>query len=1055
MSDPDKPAEFADDDELISPVDDDSAKAESGSESDIPSEHRSRRPSSRRSDVDREGESRDRSRRRSEEGGRTSRRSSRRSSGTNSGSSSRSGSRSSRSGSSGESSRSRSRDADRNRESERSKEKPIRRIRVRKSQSSAINEFTNYHSRSYSASVVADKDETPISNPAAQPSPPAFAWAGKIILVSMVLISPWWIASVSMMAQFVLCVLALAGLGIWWLELAITRAKVVSIPLLGVVVACGLTYSAAQLIPLPNGIAERIAKPQKTLIGELASPVQGELPAGASPTVGKAPRTTVSLIPEESRQYINLIVIALICFLLAAHYFKSRKDVTWLLGFLTVQGAAISLFGLWQKFTYNGKIYWVVEMVHDGSPFGPFVNKNNAGGYLLLCLAAALGFASLAFTEHHRYDRPRPLIGNDYTFARRLQLKLLLFLNELTIWKVVSVLLAGCIYIGVLLTLSRGAVIALLIASVLTMWIVGLAKFPKATLAFSCLTICLVAILVGWLGAWDQLSNRFASFNDIDNLSNEARLDIWADAMQVARDYPVFGCGLNTFKDVFRSYRGTAETHYFEYAENAYVQTLVEAGVIGLGLLLAAIVFMSISVQQILTRGNSRKTGAVATIGTFALISQIAAGTFDFGLYIPAVMVLMAVVCGFVTGQHMTLAERSGTKWKLQIRTKGWLVQMCLLFLFTGGVFCALNLWTRTSIQSRVGSSPASLTYEDLNAEECDRRIESLKAIEGNQSNSMSLKRLAELYLHRCRIELLNAQTNAERFRRLSEQDQQLAKEEIWELTDLLSMTQRLGRTRKSGSLEETKALVSDPIITKYIPQVRTYLLASRQRNPFDPSVHLLLAELQAFSDTPEVDFVHLSRALRISPRNVAVLFFSGIVHLNAGRNEQAKKNLRKSLELNGGHLSQLVGYARLAGISNQEIIDDILPAASDINSALVLLRFANQFLSRDNEQALIQATLMRADQVFTSIPEPSVGVIRQHAEVKRRMGAFDEAIGLHLQIRFRLPYDERVHRDLLVLYEATSQWREAFQICGWLAKNAENPEEFRKKLEILRPKVK
>ncbi len=955
--------------------------------------------------------------------------------------------------------RSRSRRSSSNREKSGSKGEEStearRRIRVRRRSESSPSDFSTSESARYSQTRDSNSSEFSHPKQTEREPPKQLVWIGRIIVVLIVLIAPWWIGSVSKQSQFVLCCLAVAGLAVWWLEMAIVRAKSYAVPMLSIVVGLGLIMGTAQLVPLPGFVSKYIAQQQRSVIKDLGSPVPGELPDGASGKLLKLrPKTTLSVNPEETQHYVSLLVIALICLLLSAHYFQSRESVTWFAGIIAFQGAALAVFSIYQRFNFNGKIYWIVERTQGGKPFGPFINRNNAGGYLLLCLAAALGFAYLAFTYHQRYDRPRPLIGRDYTFPKRMQLKFLLFVRELTLWKIVSLLLAISIYVAIMMSLSRGATVALIVASVLSMWIVGIAKFPKSTLVFSLITVCLTGILLSWLGAWEDIASRFESFNDREEIAEEGRFRLWLDALQIFPDYPIFGCGLNTFKDVFRGYRESLERQYFEYAENAYVQTLIESGIAGLVLLLSAIVISAISVQQILSRGNSRKTAAVATIGTFALISQLAAGMFDFGLYIPAVMVLMAVICGFVAGQNTSLAERTKSRWALAVSFPAGLFHALILLLLAGGVLVCINLFSQSRVQAVVGKSPVSLTFQDLGHVETDAWIESLESRIKLSPNSKAFKRLAELYLHRCRLELFDRQTETAQFKQLDPERQDRAKETIWDQTDLMMMHRLLGNTRRSGNQRQLDMLLNDPIILQNIPTIRANLLASRHKNFFDPGVHLLLAELQAFSHLPEFDVVHLGRSKSIAPQNVSILFTIGVVHLQAGRIEQGKQEMRRSLELSGRHFDQLVGFAIASGISKQEIIEGILPKTGQVSNAVMLLKFADSYLSSRTDQNLITNLVQQADQVLAAIPKPTNDSLRYHADVKRRLGLLDEAIGLQLQVQLRVPGEERVHRDLLSLYEAAEKWPEARRICEWLIRNARKPDVFRKKMIVIRSKL-
>jgi len=79
---------------------------------------------------------------------------------------------------------------------------------------------------------------------------------------------------------------------------------------------------------------------------------------------------------------------------------------------MAINGVAIAFFGLVQQLTWNGRLFWQVPLEQGGEPFGPFVDRNHAGGFLTLCLAApsAPHFTGAGFPSIES-RRPRTIIG--------------------------------------------------------------------------------------------------------------------------------------------------------------------------------------------------------------------------------------------------------------------------------------------------------------------------------------------------------------------------------------------------------------------------------------------------------------------------------------------------------------------------------------------------------------------------------------------------------------------------------------------------------------------
>src|SRR5260370_41103792 len=61
-----------------------------------------------------------------------------------------------------------------------------------------------------------------------------------------------------------------------------------------------------------------------------------------------------------------------------------------LLWFLMSLGFFVSVFGILQHLTFNGKLYWFRVMRYGGFPFAPSVNRNHFAGFAELLIPVAL-----------------------------------------------------------------------------------------------------------------------------------------------------------------------------------------------------------------------------------------------------------------------------------------------------------------------------------------------------------------------------------------------------------------------------------------------------------------------------------------------------------------------------------------------------------------------------------------------------------------------------------------------------------------------------------------
>src|SRR5260370_2890418 len=91
-----------------------------------------------------------------------------------------------------------------------------------------------------------------------------------------------------------------------------------------------------------------------------------------------------------TRMELLLLASDLILLFLAVQAFRTLQDWRGFVWFGMIFGFLISIFGILQHLTFNGKLYWFREMLYGGIPFGPYVNRNHFAGFVELILPLAL-----------------------------------------------------------------------------------------------------------------------------------------------------------------------------------------------------------------------------------------------------------------------------------------------------------------------------------------------------------------------------------------------------------------------------------------------------------------------------------------------------------------------------------------------------------------------------------------------------------------------------------------------------------------------------------------
>ena len=91
-----------------------------------------------------------------------------------------------------------------------------------------------------------------------------------------------------------------------------------------------------------------------------------------------------------TRVELLLLLATLLFLFLCVQAFRTLQDWRTFVWFGMGLGFVISVFGILQHLTFNGKLYWVRELTYGGIPFGPYVNRNHFAGLMELLIPLAL-----------------------------------------------------------------------------------------------------------------------------------------------------------------------------------------------------------------------------------------------------------------------------------------------------------------------------------------------------------------------------------------------------------------------------------------------------------------------------------------------------------------------------------------------------------------------------------------------------------------------------------------------------------------------------------------
>ncbi len=757
---------------------------------------------------------------------------------------------------------------------------------------------------------------------------------------------------------------------------------------------------AVQLIPLPvewvNALSPESVSIRDTLSG-----------------VDPAANATLSIYPLATRADLARLWVAAAFVLIGFLSFYRSVALHWLLGLALLNGFCVAVFGIFQRILWNGRLFWVIPSPSTRS-FGPFVNHNNAGGFL--CLSVAFAAAMLFYRWAGNNAWAVDGNGREQRDSSRMQFtSVRVALAEMTdAGNLAMAIGISGILAGVLMSLSRGAALgagAGIVGALCVMRIRGIRK------QWLMLLILMVgaAFLVTWTRSADMIQARIASVFDERNMDS-IRFLHWMDDVDMAKDYWLTGSGIGTYRFANRPYQNICDDGWFLYSENQYLESLLVGGIPGLLILLALLGVMIRAVVG-LARAGGRENTTVAMLGGVVIASQMVAGFFDFGLYIPSNLVLFSLACGIVWRRYAELNNDSDSH--QLTRHFVW----SAFFIVLIGIVAVPELVKNANIEMVMGGTGRRIEVATDSLEsmptDIDARIgRMVSALAWQPDHVLGQAHLANLYMARCQRDIYS--------RLLSEVGEDTNPSQLWWYASPRYLSIRANEMRRQGDVVGLERLQATAEVKNDLTQALTHFAISRAVCPFVPRVHFRLAVLEplvlsAASDTE----AHLSRGTRVASIRPDVLQNAGAVALMTGLRPEGLEWFRKCVACEQGVSEQLLSLAipltspsefleSVAIVDPQELIrvadenlqgDELEPWRTEF--ALRAIKLGNQSTAEDGAGA------QAVGDAYTILGKPLQAISAYEMAIEQ-----DKS---NVEYRFRLA----------VAYEDQSMLREAVREIG------------------------
>lgn len=495
----------------------------------------------------------------------------------------------------------------------------------------------------------------------------------QALAIIMMVLAPSWYGSATWDAQQVIFALGIALAGFMAFHVAIAaslgeqdhpapNALAWTLFALGVVAIAQsqsiYSWNGERTVSLPSVTIQRWAlgaAPVTPLMAEgLVSTGVTDMesqvnePCALQPVPPAMRRLAWSVEPKTTRAAAGSFFLAGLLVWVGSSLFSRRTQYPVLLACIVTLGIVMALLGILNMLVPASRD-WIGL---GGNSFATFVSKNSAGAFLNVALAAAWGFTFWTFRrawKNKRHSSSREWSGaweaGPFAVVREV-------LAKLDALQIASILAVVWISTAVFVSLSRGAAISAIAATVATAIVI----LPGKHRGLALMGVLFVAVLAVGIMVFfqmdEQVSTRLESLGEID-IETEAqggRLYIWNVSWRAASFYGWFGSGLGTFHYASLPFQNPSSTGWFYHAESIYCEALVTMGYLGAIAVAVAIVGCFRSLRSIYVSRRFLDFAPILTAGMFLLLSQSMHSAVDFAMILPGVYVPAALLMGAALG---------------------------------------------------------------------------------------------------------------------------------------------------------------------------------------------------------------------------------------------------------------------------------------------------------------------------------------------------------------------------------------------------------------------
>jgi hypothetical protein len=452
------------------------------------------------------------------------------------------------------------------------------------------------------------------------------------------------------------------------------------------------------------------------------------------------------------------------------------------------------------------------------------------------------------------------------------------------------------------------------------------------------------------------------------DLQSQPRFQHWQDVMPYVTENAVWGSGLGTYRYLHLPFESRQFESSFAYAENMYLETLAELGSIGLVALVGFLFTCFMLCRRLMKRQHSLDR-ALGVAGICCLVGQATSAFFDFGLYLPANAVVVAILLGTVIARSASTAESANPYISYSDAPRNTVLPSLLRGIVLAGLLtlCVFGLRESLGVESLRHAQFLLRDYNRSFGEKSDvlpivlSRLETAKAIRPDDAevdfqfgeyhvavyrheNTDLTLRLASEATNANVSEQSDDSTDPNKSTKLNDSESNsdeskpgesspdesvaanpldgFSRADVWVNTSLTS-THRILRFAERNNPELLKQLDSNPNVS-FLQTAWDCYLASESKCNYLPKTQFRLAQLSALFD-PGKEKQHLELALERSSPSSELLFESGLLALHSGDHAKVVELWHECLTRTQRFESEIV-QSSMFELPMKTLFEEVLP---------------------------------------------------------------------------------------------------------------------------------